>query len=98
MAVGDQDINTFYRDGDQVTRLNGQPSFMAWFDIPEKIEVGGSLGMKAGEVMARPLLTFASTVNLGHNEQITVRGVTYRVRSVNKVHDGLESQAELSLP
>lgn len=102
MAFGDQDIadGCFFRDGDLVTRMNGSPSFMAHFDIPEVIPTFSPLSVKAVEVAARPVIGFstASAADLAHNEQLMVRGTEYRVRSVNKKNDGQISEAELSLP
>jgi hypothetical protein len=100
VAFGDQDLDSFFRDGDQVTRAGGQPAFMAHFDIPEVIDNFSPMNVRASEVAARPVIGYAtaSASDLAHNEQITVRGVTYRVRSTKLKNDGQVSEAELSLP
>lgn len=100
MAFGDQDLDSFFRDGDRVTRANGRPAFMAHFDIPEVVDNFSPLNVRAPEVAARPAISYStgSASDLVHDELITLRGTRYKVRSPRKKNDGQVSEADLSLP
>jgi hypothetical protein len=99
MGVGDSDLAVFFQDGDLVT-VTGGGQFMGHLDIPEVLDAFSPLGAKAGEVRGNLSLRFATgqAPSLAHGTQLTVKGTTYKVRSVRKEGDGQVSNAELALP
>lgn len=102
MAFGDQDLDCFFRDGDVVTVLGTNRTFMAFFQQPEKIETFGSLNVKTPELGGQPQIEFslAAAVEAGlvRGKTIEVRGVTWVVRDVDPKDDGQVAVGRLRKP
>lgn len=99
MAFGDDDLDVFFQDGDEVTIRPSGKTFQANFNTPEKIETFGTLNVKTPEVASRLQIEFstaaAKEAGLARNSEITVKGVRYVVRQIQAQADGKVSIAEL---
>lgn len=96
---GSRDIAIFFQDGSLVTRQPGGASFMAHFDYPDMIENFSQIGgQQLGQVEGHPALRFATiaALDLQRGNLVTIGGVQYRVRSVDKEGDGQVSVARLA--
>jgi hypothetical protein len=100
MPIGDQDLDIFFQDGSTVT-LADKSTFKAHFDLPEMVEQFGSLKVSAGDVAGRPTIRFATKnrpASVKNGTLVTVDGVQYKVRHVEREGDGLVSIAHLQNP
>jgi hypothetical protein len=102
MAFGDQDLDVFFVDGDVVTVTETKKTFLAHFDVPEKIENFGQLNVRAADIAGRPQITFTSdagvAAGLARDVAITVKGRSFVVRSIEQQNDGQISVAQLRIP
>jgi hypothetical protein len=99
MAVGDQDLAIFFQDGTPGVLADGT-TIMGHFDMPEQLEGFAPVNVMAKEVAGRTTFRYATSSapsGFGHNSTITIKGVTYRVRSPRKVGDGQESIVDLAI-
>jgi hypothetical protein len=96
VALGDQDLGVFFRDGYKVVTPDGA-SAMANLEWPEEVEhLSGQL--TAGIYTGKPTITFATGSLVLRNEMaITVDGVAYKVSGHPwKTGDGKVSQARIA--
>lgn len=101
MAFGDTDLDIFFQDGTVVT-LADKSTFMAHFDLPEKIEQYGAPKVMAGEIAGQPTIRYSTArqpASFGRGTLITINGTQYKVRSAEREPgDGLVSIAQLANP
>ena len=100
MAFGDQDLDIFFVDGTKVVLADGS-SFMAHFDIPEKIEQFGAPKVMAGDIAGRPMIRFNAVhlANINHGDLVTINSAQYKIRSAERdAGDGLVAIAQLGNP
>jgi hypothetical protein len=102
MAFGDEDLDSFFLDGDPVTVVATGKIFQAHFDVPEKVETFGQLNVRAADIAGRPQITFTSdagvAAGLARDVAITVKGRSFVVRSIEQQNDGQISVAQLRVP